>query len=128
MSLCDVHHSQSYLTKTKYLKDNLPSEVGNPLQLDLRLLTGDLGNPNEETTVMKQLLSIYSTTDLASFVDVILLLSGSGFGKTKAIFDVAGQRYVIFLDGSATTQRDVKAMLAKVRRLVVEVNHLQCWC
>lgn len=122
LPLFGVSHSQSYLTRTKYLKTNLPSVVGNPNQLDLRLLTGDLGNPDEETLVVKRLLSIYSQTDTAAFVNVLLLLSGSGFGKTKAIFDISGKRYVIFLDGSATTQQDVKDMLSQVQKLILMVT------
>ncbi len=100
----------------------MPSEVGNFKQLDLRLLSGDLGNPDESTSVVKQLMKIYENTDTAGFVDVLLLLSGSGFGKTKSILDVAAKRYVIFFDGSGNAQMDIKNMLSRVQTYLSKVK------
>jgi hypothetical protein len=117
LEFCKVPPAQCYVPKTQYLKDNLPCEIGNPMRLDFRLLDGDLDDPNRESEVVRKVLQMYRDAENGAFVDVALLLAGAGFGKTKAIFDIAKSRYVTLLDASAVAQEDIQSMSRNIARL-----------
>lgn len=120
----NVKHSTIYQNHCPYLRKNLPSTIGSANVLDLRLLTGDLDNPNAKTPAVASVLKILQDAEDLSFVDVILLLSGSGFGKTKTVYDVAKIRYTILLDASSENE-DLLQMSRRINSLKV-LNHQIC--
>lgn len=97
----DSHPSIHYQCRTKFLRNDLPSAVGLPQRLDLRLLPGDFGDPNVMSPVAKRVLDECVRQDCAETIDIFLFLSGHGMGKTKTLFDIASQRFTILFDASS---------------------------
>jgi hypothetical protein len=106
----------TYNAKSKYLKQDLPCKPGESDVLELRLLSGDLDNHSEMSTTANTVLREFETSDKFSFANPIFLLAGHGFGKTKTIFDVAGERFTILIDASE------KKLVADVREMINRVN------
>jgi hypothetical protein len=88
----------SYKPKSKYLLDGLPESA--PGILDLRLLGGDLDDENASSPSLTSLKTLVKSLDS----EIILLLAGSGFGKTKTIFDFAAQEYALLFDASQRSE------------------------
>jgi hypothetical protein len=118
LELPDIKHSKNYQKQSPFLRDNLPSAVGSDRTLDLRLLAGDLDDANAQTQPVKSILNILRGAEGISAVDPILLLSGSGFGKTKTIYDIAVERYTILLD-AGSTNNDLSQMMTTIGTLKV---------
>jgi hypothetical protein len=81
----------------------------------MRLLSGDLGNLKAITEVAKEVLNKFAQYDLKALSDIIFLLAGHGFGKTKTIFDISYHRFSILLDASEIgRQEDLKELISNL--------------
>jgi hypothetical protein len=112
---CTIPTVLNYKPKSKYLKEDLPCKPGNEKVLELRLLSGDLDDPSAKSESTDKVLKEFENSDGLSFANPIFLLAGHGFGKTKTIFDVAGERFTILLDASEEKLvADIRAMISEV--------------
>lgn len=115
----------TYNAKSKYLKQDLPCKPGESGVLELRLLSGDLDNHSEMSTTANTVLREFEYSDKLNFANPIFLLAGHGFGKTKTIFDVAGERFTILIDASEEKWvADVSDMVTKVDNYVYEFTRV----
>jgi hypothetical protein len=81
--------------------------------LDLRLLEGDLTKPNKKSAVVQAILTHIKRYEGRTSCKQILL-AGSGYGKTKAIFDVAKIIHTFYLDFSSQQADDIKQMFKNI--------------
>jgi len=87
-----------YKSSSPLIKSDLPAKLDGDTALDLRLLTGHLYNPTTKSPTLIKILSNLSTGDHGTCTNRQLLLAAHGLGKSKTIFDVARERYVILFD------------------------------
>jgi len=109
-----VKRPQSYQRKTDNLCDGLPSVIGDPSCLDLRLLPGHLSDDDVQSPVVAQIISTFVGHIDSDKRAGIRLRGPSGSGKTKAIFDVLSKVYGIYIDWSATQTLDIACFLGRV--------------
>lgn len=83
---------------TKRVSSRLPSKIGASHILDLQLLRGHLDKENERSPILSSVLQTIDIRKDLSLINAQLLLAGHGFGKSKAIFDLARERYLLLFD------------------------------
>ena len=64
----------------------LPCSVGNPNNIDLRLIDGDLDNPLKASSIVQSVVKSLEDSDKKSNSDTCLLLGVSGVGKVFVCF------------------------------------------
>ena len=74
-------------------KEDLPCSPSDPKKTDLRLLTGDLDNPDEPLVALLEVERIIETNKNSAVCVPLVALSGTG--KTKVMFDLGQKRCVI---------------------------------
>eukprot|EP01124_Arcella_intermedia_P021705 TRINITY_DN308_c0_g2_i12.p1 TRINITY_DN308_c0_g2~~TRINITY_DN308_c0_g2_i12.p1 ORF type:complete len:860 (-),score=106.31 TRINITY_DN308_c0_g2_i12:41-2620(-) len=108
--------AQIYQQFSVFLKP-LPVSVNDDTKLDLRLIDGHLGNPKQMSPSLQNLLAKFN--DTAQFCNPKLILSGSGVGKSKLLFDVLKLKYGVILDCSAGLRgKDFDEMFANINNRV----------
>jgi len=117
-----LHPSARYTPKTMFLRKDLPCVPGSPGVLDLRLLAGDGGDPTGEMKPVKLTRLQLANQDETPYADAHLFLAGHAMGKTKAIFDLAAQRYTVLLDASGATQgqQDIASLFNAIHNIIAE--------
>jgi hypothetical protein len=112
-----------YKPKSRFLATNLPCQPGNSNILDLRLLSGHLGDEKANSPSLEKILKMYQ--DCGGYIDSILLIGGHGIGKTKTIFDVAQHYYTILLDAS---NNDLQQMSNEIATIVAAKDKVILVC
>jgi len=91
----------------------------NKNKCDLRLLDGDLDDPNKKSIVLEKTLSSLTDNDNNSkFCNPLIFLGPSGCGKTKACFDVLKIRYGIFFDFTPGLTEDLNGLLDNTKNII----------
>lgn len=94
---------------------NLPTVVSNSSVPDLRLLSGDRGDPDAVSPAVKSVL------DTAKDGNMVALVTVSGAGKSKCMIDVLRCRYGVLLDMNGglfgKVDAGVQSMLGEMRAL-----------
>eukprot|EP01124_Arcella_intermedia_P021702 TRINITY_DN308_c0_g1_i3.p1 TRINITY_DN308_c0_g1~~TRINITY_DN308_c0_g1_i3.p1 ORF type:complete len:794 (-),score=140.70 TRINITY_DN308_c0_g1_i3:36-2417(-) len=101
----------------------LPAEIQSNNRPDLRLLSGDLDEVHSHSQCVKTLLEKLDLSGARSYFNPQLILSGSGVGKTKALFDFLKEKFGIFIDCTRGNEgKDVKDMFRRISDLVAKQN------
>jgi len=88
-----------YRPTSNFLKKNLPGHLRIKGKFDLRLLKGDLNNPEKDTPAVTQYKKFLK--DYSNFKTSYLFLGGHGVGKTKTLFDIACVHWIFYFDFSS---------------------------
>jgi len=112
-----------YTPCSEFVNAGLPHSAGHKNKLDLRLWSGDINGKEEMSHVAIKTLKDFELTDKLSFANKHIFLAGPGRGKTKAIFDLAKKRFLIFIDFGGQ-QGDVVKMLSAIES-VARIKGLQ---
>lgn len=113
----------NYLPRTKYLKDNLPSAINSATQLDLRLLSGHLGQQDVQTDVVTTALNYLTNNPNPKRIRI---RGPSGSGKTKALYDICKKlrQYYVIIDWSRNDY-DIVMFLKAVQDLANRATELK---
>jgi hypothetical protein len=120
LKLPQVRRSANFNKQSRYLRADLPSAVGNVNKLDLRLLRGNLDDPEGELEAVKSTRTALDKQDDGAFADVHVFLAGHAMGKTKGVFDLAVQRYTVLIDASGDRhgQQDIVDLHAGLSTII----------
>jgi hypothetical protein len=94
---------------------SFPAFQGN---IDWRYLDGDGGDPSQKTKTTLQLLKYLENDQVKMVKNAYFLLGVAGCGKTKAIYDVAKEKYVVLLDFIKNGRaRDISYLMEYIDKL-----------
>jgi hypothetical protein len=119
----DLNDTKISIPTMSWLKSPNPwiKETSIPVfqeKIDFRLLEGDLEDQKRRSKPVQTILDDVRKGKRSSRQNVYFLLGISGCGKTKAIFDVSKEEYVILLDfGEKTRAEDVSNLMKGITSL-----------
>eukprot|EP01124_Arcella_intermedia_P010614 TRINITY_DN1712_c0_g1_i8.p1 TRINITY_DN1712_c0_g1~~TRINITY_DN1712_c0_g1_i8.p1 ORF type:complete len:701 (-),score=76.93 TRINITY_DN1712_c0_g1_i8:694-2796(-) len=105
--------------RSPFISQHLPLAIGSETKLDLRLLSGHLDDPEANSPVVEEVIKHFEDAKDMNYCDPVLFLSGSGVGKTKAIFDLMKKEYGVLFDFTPGNRGlDIHEMLKEVQDFV----------
>eukprot|EP01124_Arcella_intermedia_P026136 TRINITY_DN483_c0_g5_i1.p1 TRINITY_DN483_c0_g5~~TRINITY_DN483_c0_g5_i1.p1 ORF type:complete len:1004 (+),score=211.79 TRINITY_DN483_c0_g5_i1:131-3142(+) len=107
-------------TGSPLISSNLPCSISSN-ELDLRLIQDHLGKLGLKSPVVEEIQDHLTKSANKEFCEPVLLLTGSGVGKTKVMFDLLREHYGIYWDFTRSIEKlDISAFYKEIDSIVSE--------